>query len=168
MTSQKSSWREAVVYQVYPWTFNEDKEREPQQGNGSIQGVTEKLPYLKDLGVDAIWISPPYNSPMVDGGYDITNHTDINPSLGTIEDVDELLTRSHELGIRLMLDFVPNHTSDQHEWFQKSRSREEGYDDWYIWHSGKVDEHGNRQPPNNWGSVFSIPQKIHARLPYYV
>lgn len=159
MTSQKSPWREAVVYQVYPWTFNENEAREPQRGNGSILGIAERIPYFKELGIDAIWISPPFKSPMVDGGYDISDYRDIHPDLGTLQDLDELIRLTHEQGIRLMLDFVPNHTSDQHEWFQKSENRQEGFEDWYIWHSGIVDENGNRQPPNNWGSVFSIPNK---------
>lgn len=161
MTIQKTPWRNAVVYQIYPWTFNEDETREPQRGHGSIKGITEKLPYLKhDLGVDALWLSPFYPSPMKDGGYDISNFTDVHPDLGTLQDFDELVRASHEMGIRLMVDFIPNHSSDQHEWFQKSRHREEGYEDWYIWHPGIVDDEGNRQPPNNWPCVFSIPQKV--------
>ena len=159
MTSQKSAWRQAVVYQIYPWTFNEDSSRNPQKGIGSIRGIAEKLPYLKnDLGVDALWLSPFYPSPMVDGGYDISNFTDIHPDLGTMDDFDELVREAHHHGIRLMVDFIPNHSSDQHEWFQKSRRRE-GYDDWYIWHPGHVDDNGERHPPNNWACVFSIPQR---------
>jgi alpha-glucosidase len=159
MTSQKSIWRQAAVYQIYPWTFNEDRGRDPQLGHGSIKGITEKIPYLaEDLGVNAIWLSPFYPSPMVDGGYDISNLTDVNPLLGTLDDFDELVTAAHHHEIRLMLDFVPNHTSDQHEWFQKSRRRE-GYDDWYIWHPGNKDDQGNPVPPNNWACVFSMPAR---------
>lgn len=159
MTSQKSPWRQATVYQIYPWTFNEDKGRSPQKGHGSIRGITEKIPYMKEeLGVDAFWLSPFYPSPMVDGGYDISNFTDVHPDLGTLDDFDEMMAAAHEYGIRVMVDFVPNHTSDQHEWFQKSRKRE-GYEDWYIWHPGHVDEHGERHPPNNWACVFSIPNR---------
>lgn len=156
---EKRPWDNSVVYQVYPWTFNEDGERTPQLGHGSINGITEKLDYLSDLGVDAIWISPFYPSPMIDGGYDISDYTDINPELGTLDDFDRLVTACHEHGLRIMLDFVPNHTSSEHEWFKKSERREEGYDNWYIWHPGKLDENGKRVPPNNWGSVFSIPNK---------
>lgn len=159
MTSQKSPWRQAAVYQIYPWTFNEDKGRDPQKGHGSIKGITEKIPYMKEeLGVDAFWLSPFYPSPMLDGGYDISNYVDVHPDLGTLEDFDEMMTAAHHHGIRVMVDYVPNHTSDQHEWFQKSR-RHEGYDDWYIWHPGYVDDNGERQPPNNWASVFSIPNR---------
>jgi len=168
MTSQKSPWRQAAVYQIYPWTFNEDKERSPQKGHGSIKGITEKMSYLKEeLGVDAIWLSPFYSSPMKDGGYDISNFTDVHPDLGTIEDFDGMMEAAHQYGVRVMIDFVPNHTSDQHEWFQKSRRREEGFEDWYIWHPGKKDDQGNLiygdngRPivPNNWASVFSMPNR---------
>lgn len=160
MTSQKSVWRQAAVYQIYPWTFNEDKARSPQRGHGSIKGITEKIPYLRnDLGVDAIWLSPFYPSPMADGGYDISDFKNIHPDLGTLDDFDELIAVSHEHQIRIMVDFIPNHSSNEHEWFQKSRRREDGYDDWYIWHPGNVGEDGERHPPNNWASVFSIPNK---------
>ncbi len=171
MSQEVAPWNNTVLYQVYPWSFKEDEERQPQRGNGSIRGITEELPYLIDLGVDAIWISPPYPGPMKDAGYDISNFTDIHPDLGTLEDFDELVARCHENGVRVMLDFIPNHTSDQHEWFQKSRDREPGFEDWYIWHPGKKDEQGDLilgqddRPlvPNNWASVFSKPNK-QARL----
>lgn len=159
MTSQKSLWRQAAVYQIYPWTFNEDKGRMPQKGHGSIKGITERVPYLQEeLGVDAIWLSPFYPSPMADGGYDISDFRNIHPDLGTLEDFNELVKVAHEHSIRLMVDFIPNHSSNEHEWFQKSR-RHEGYDDWYIWHPGIVGDDGERRPPNNWASVFSIPAK---------
>lgn len=157
---RKTRWKQSLVYQIYPWTFNEDEGRTPQRGNGSIKGIAEKMPYLKnELGVDAIWLSPFYPSPMKDGGYDISNLVDVHPDLGTIEDFDEMMAAAHQYDIRVMVDFVPNHTSDQHEWFQKSRRREEGYEDWYIWHSGHIDEKGERHPPNNWACVFSIPNR---------
>lgn len=155
---RKSSWQNAFVYQVYPWTFNEDTHRD-QQGHGSIRGITERLPYLTELGIDAIWISPFYPSPMIDGGYDIKEYTDINPDLGTLNDFDTLRDACHEADIKIMIDLVPNHTSNEHEWFVKSENREEGYDDWYIWHPGELDENGEHHAPNNWGSVFSIPMK---------
>ncbi len=157
---KRASWRQAVVYQVYPWTFNEDKQRQPQRGHGSIKGVTKKIPYLRhDLGIDAVWLSPFYPSPMVDGGYDISNYKDVHPDLGTLDDFDELVRVARENDIRLMVDFISNHTSDMHEWFLKSQRREDGFDDWYIWHPGVVDDNGNRQPPNNWASVFSMPNR---------
>lgn len=167
MAKEMAPWDRSALYQVYPLSFNEHEEREPQRGNGSIRGITEKLPYLIELGVDAIWISPPYPSPMKDAGYDISHFTDIHPDLGTLEDFDELVAKCHENGIRVMMDFIPNHSSDQHEWFQKSRHREAGYEDFYIWNAGKKDENGNLiygedgRPlvPNNWGSVFSKPNR---------
>lgn len=156
---QSSTWQNAVVYQIYPWTFAEDSAREPQLGHGSIRGIEERLPYLEALGVNAIWLSPFYPSPMVDGGYDIADFKNVHPLLGTLDDFDALVKSAHAKHIRLMVDFIPNHSSDKHEWFEKSRRREEGYDDWYIWHPGSVDEHGEHQPPNNWASVFSIPNR---------
>lgn len=160
MTSQQSIWRQAAVYQIYPWTFNEDKGRDPQKGHGSIKGITEKIPYLRnDLGVDAIWLSPFYPSPMADGGYDISNFKDVHPDLGSLDDFDELIHVAHEHDIRLMVDFIPNHSSIEHEWFQKSRRREDGFDDWYIWHPGIIGDDGERRVPNNWPSVFSIPNR---------
>lgn len=167
MSGEFKPWRESVLYQAYPWSFKEDEEREPQLGNGSIKGMTEKVPYMADLGVDAVWVSPPYDGPMKDAGYDISDFTSIHPSLGTLEDFDEFVATCHERDIRVMLDFIPNHSSDQHEWFQKSRRREKGYEDYYIWHAGKRDSQGNLimgpdgRPiePNNWGSVFSKPNR---------
>lgn len=144
---------------MYPWTFYEHAGREPQRGHGSIRGIEERLPYLETLGVNAIWLSPFYPSPMIDGGYDIADFKDIHPDLGTLEEFDSLVRSAHRRHIKLMVDFIPNHSSDMHEWFQKSRRREEGYEDWYIWHPGQTDDRGNRRPPNNWASVFSMPQR---------
>lgn len=160
MAKEFAPWNQTVLYQVYPWSFKEDEGHKPQRGNGSIGGIIEELPYLIDLGVDAIWVSPPYPGPMKDAGYDISDFTDIHPELGTLEDFDKLAEKCHENGIRVMLDFIPNHTSDQHEWFQKSRRREPGYEDFYIWHPGKLDENGIRVPPNNWASKFSKQNRL--------
>ena len=131
----------------------------PQTGNGTISGLTEMIPYFVELGCDAIWVAPPYPGPMIDGGYDTVDMTAIHPDLGTLEDFDEFIAKCHDAGMRIMLDFIPNHTSVEHEWFQKSRRREESFEDWYIWHPGKVDEQGNRVPPNNWASDFSQPNR---------
>ena len=152
-------WKQSVLYQLYPWTFYEDPERSPQLGNGSIRGMTEKIPYFVDLGVDAIWVAPPYPGPMVDSGYDTTDMAAIHPKMGTMADFDELVRECHKNGLRVMLDFIPNHMSVEHEWFQKSRRREDGYDDWFIWHPGTVDAAGNHTPPNNWASDFSKPNR---------
>lgn len=152
-------WTQTVLYQLYTWTFNEDEEREPQLGHGSIRGLTEKIPYFVELGCDAVWVAPPFPGPMVDAGYDTTDMTAIHPGLGTLEDFDEFIAKCHEADIRVMLDIIPNHTSIEHEWFQKSRRREPGFEDWYIWHPGKLDENGKRVPPNNWASDFSQPNR---------
>lgn len=158
--ADKSGWE--VTYQIYPSTFNEGQEREPT-GVGSLSGVTEKLDYLKELGVDAIWLSPFFASPMKDGGYDISNAIEVNPIFGTNDDADRLIQQAHERGIKVMIDFIPNHTSDRHSWFQQSRlSRDNPKSDWYIWSDGIIDQNGQRQPPNNWASVFSLPQ-VEAR-----
>lgn len=159
MKSGHHTWDNAVIYQIYPWTFAEDTERDPQLGHGSLRGIIERLPYIAELGANAVWLSPFYPSPMIDGGYDIADFKNIHPGLGTLDDFDSLVRAAHEHSIRLMIDFIPNHSSDQHEWFQKSRRREDGYDDWYIWHPGTRDEQGNHVPPNNWASVFSMPNR---------
>jgi alpha-glucosidase len=152
---QLAPWNQTVLYQLYPWSFNEDKQRTPQRGHGSIRGIIEKIPYLVDVGITGLWLCPPYPGPMRDNGYDIADYVGIHPELGTLDDFDDLVTACHEHGIRIMLDFIPNHSSDTHEWFQKSRRRLDGYDDWYIWHPGKKDSDGNPIPPNNWPSIFS-------------
>ncbi|USN96906.1 MAG: DUF3459 domain-containing protein [Candidatus Nomurabacteria bacterium] len=152
-------WNQTILYQLYPWSFNEDKQRQPQRGVGSIRGIIEKISYLADVGISAVWLCPPYPGPMYDNGYDIADFIDIHPELGTMDDFDELVKACHEKGIRLMLDFIPNHSSETHEWFQKSRRRLDGYEDWYIWHPGKKDDEGNTIPPNNWPAIFSAPNR---------
>ena len=159
--SQITEWNGEAVYQVYPWSFAEDGRA---QGEGNLKGVTDKLDYLSDIGVGAIWISPFYPSPMKDGGYDIENYTDVDKRFGTLQDFDELLENAHEKDIKIIVDVVANHSSDQHPWFQESLSPESATSDWYIWKDPKQDEDGNALyaengtplPPNNWGSVFSI------------
>lgn len=148
-------WDQVVLYQLYPWSFKEDSGRYPQKGNGSIRGIIEKIPYLADLGISGLWLCPPYPGPMYDNGYDVADFIGIHPELGTMDDFDDLVAACHANGIRIMLDFIPNHSSIIHEWFQKSRRRLDGYDDWYIWHPGKKDNNGNPVPPNNWPAIFS-------------
>ncbi|MBV8716551.1 MAG: DUF3459 domain-containing protein [Chloroflexi bacterium] len=134
-------WQRGLIYQVYPRSFLDSN----ADGTGDLPGITQKLEYLQWLGVDAIWISPIYPSPMVDFGYDVANYTDVDPIFGTLADFDELLKQAHAKDIRVILDYVPNHTSDQHPWFRESRaSRTNAKRDWYIW----------RDTPNNWLSVF--------------
>ena len=155
LSSQKT-WEGASVYQIYPHTFKEVRdESEAYSGQGNLRGIIEKLDYLLSLGINAIWISPFYPSPLVDGGYDISDYEGVDPSLGTLDDFFELGAACHEAGMRVMIDLVPNHTSDQHEWFKQSQaSLDNPKRDWYIWHNPGPDG----GPPNNWSSVFSIPQ----------
>lgn len=119
-----------------------------------FSGIIEKIPYLKETGFDAVWLSPIYASPMVDFGYDISNFTDIHEWYGTMADFDEMTASLHEFGIKLIMDFVPNHSSDAHEWFIRSARRDPGYEDYYVWRDPKgFDEKGRPIPPNNWVSL---------------
>lgn len=126
-----------------------------RDGIGDLRGIAEKLDYLKDLGITATWLSPIYKSPLVDYGYDISDFCAVGPEYGTIEDFEFLMAMSKETGVRVLLDFVPNHTSDEHEWFGKSINGEDPYTDYYVWHPGKVDPNDatKRIPPSNWQSI---------------
>lgn len=140
-------WQTATIYQVYPRSYQDTN----GDGVGDLRGLIQRLPYLKDFGIDAIWVSPIFRSPMTDFGYDISNYCDIDPLFGTMADFDKLLAAAHELGLKLLLDLVPNHTSDQHLWFKESRSsKQNAKRDWYIWR----DAAPNGAPPNNWLSEF--------------
>ena len=142
-----SWWQSAVIYQVYPRSFQDTD----GDGVGDLRGILRRIPYLIELGVDAIWISPIFRSPMADFGYDITDYTDIDPLFGTMQDFDELLAAAHNSGLKILLDLVPNHTSDQHPWFLESRrSRHNPKRDWYLWR----DPGAAGTPPNNWKSEF--------------
>ena len=144
----KAWWKEAVVYQIYPRSFMDSN----GDGIGDINGITEKLEYLQELGIDVIWLSPVYQSPNDDNGYDISDYQAIMTEFGTMEDFDRMLSRAHELGIKIMMDLVVNHTSDEHAWFVESKkSVDNPYRDFYIWRKGKEDG----SEPNNWGSCFS-------------
>lgn len=146
-------WRDAVVYQVYPRSFADAD----GDGMGDLPGVTERLPYLRDLGVDAIWLSPFYTSPQKDGGYDVADYTDVDPRFGALSDADEMIGRAHELGLKVIVDIVPNHSSDQHELFQQAIAAGPGSPerDMYVFAEGRG-EHGEL-PPNNWTSIFHGP-----------
>ena len=140
-------WKHAVIYEIYPRSFQDSN----GDGVGDLNGITQRLDYLKDLGVDAVWITPMYPSPQVDFGYDIADYTAIDPQYGTMADFDRLVKEAKARGIRLIMDFVPNHTSDHHSWFIESRSsRTNPKRDWYVWRDAK----GPGQPPNNWLSWF--------------
>jgi oligo-1,6-glucosidase len=145
--AKRQWWKEAVVYQVYPRSFMDSN----GDGIGDLKGIISRLDYLKDLGVDVLWLSPVYPSPNADNGYDVSNYRAIADEFGTMDDFDELLAGVHRRGMKLLMDLVVNHTSDQHPWFLQSRSSKDNpYRDYYIWRPGK-----NGQEPNNWQSYFS-------------
>ncbi len=145
-------WRHGVIYQIYPRSFQDSN----GDGIGDLPGIISRLDHLNDgtpdsLGVDAIWLSPFYPSPMADFGYDVSDYCDVHPDYGTLADFDELVQQAHRRGVRVLVDFVPNHTSDQHPWFQESRSnRTNPRRDWYVWRDPRADG----APPNNWRSYF--------------
>ncbi|KXH44728.1 alpha amylase [Colletotrichum nymphaeae SA-01] len=144
-------WKESSVYQVYPASFQDST----GSGVGDLKGIIDRVDHFKSLGVDIVWLCPIFESPQIDMGYDISNYKKIHEPYGTVADVDTLKDKLHERGMKLVLDLVVNHTSDQHEWFKQSRSSKDSpYRDWYIWRKPKYDAQGNRQPPNNWASHF--------------
>ncbi|ALC91440.1 oligo-1,6-glucosidase [Bacillus sp. FJAT-18017] len=143
---EKNWWKESVIYQIYPRSFNDSN----GDGVGDLNGITEKLPYLRELGIDVIWLSPVYKSPNDDNGYDISDYRNIMDEFGTMADFDRMLEEAHKNGIKIMMDLVVNHSSDEHEWFKQSRtSKDNPYRDYYIWKKGK-----DGQPPTNWGAAF--------------
>lgn len=147
MMEERIWWKEAVCYQVYPRSFNDSN----NDGIGDINGIREKLDYLKDLGIDVIWVSPIFKSPNDDNGYDISDYQDIMDEFGTMGDFELLLKETHDKGMKLILDLVINHTSDEHPWFIESKSSKDNPKrDWYIWQEGK-----DGKEPNNWGSIFN-------------
>jgi oligo-1,6-glucosidase len=154
-------WKQQVAYQIYPRSFNDSND----DGVGDIPGIIEKLDYLKDLGITILWLSPVFQSPQKDYGYDISDYRDIDPMYGALDDMDLLIEEAKTRGIRIIMDLVMNHTSDQHVWFQKSRERIDPYTDYYIWKDAV-----NDGPPNNWTSIFtgSAWQYDNVRKQYYL
>jgi alpha-glucosidase len=145
--SEHPWWERGVIYQIYPRSFQDTD----GNGIGDLPGIARRLEHLEWLGIDAVWISPFYPSPMVDFGYDVTDHRSVDPRFGTLADFDALVAAAHARGIRVILDYIPNHTSDQHPWFRASRaSRHDPRRDWYIWRDPAPDG----GPPNNWISAF--------------
>ncbi|PZQ52706.1 MAG: alpha-glucosidase [Rhodovulum sulfidophilum] len=159
----KDWWRGAVIYQIYPRSFQDSN----SDGIGDLAGIINRLPYVASLGVDAIWISPFFPSPMLDFGYDVTNYRDVDPMFGTLGDFDALVRRAHDLKLRVIIDLVLSHTSDTHRWFRESRSnRENPKANWYVWADAKPDG----SPPNNWLSIFGGPawEWDGERMQYYL
>ena len=159
---QKAWWKESVVYQIYPRSFKDSD----GDGIGDLRGIIQKLDYLKELGINVIWLSPVYKSPNADNGYDISDYQDIMTEFGTLADWEEMLHEMHQRGIKLVMDLVVNHTSDEHPWFQASRqSKDNPYRDYYIWRPGK-----DGKEPNNWSSFFggSAWQYDEATDEYYL
>jgi alpha-glucosidase len=148
--TQNDWWKHAVFYEIYPRSYGDSN----NDGTGDLNGITAHLDYLAALGVDAIWITPCFPSPQVDFGYDVSDYRNIDPQYGTLADFDRLVAEGKKRGIKVILDFVVNHTSDKHMWFQESeKSKDNPYRDYYIWRDGK----GENQPPNNWTSTFGGP-----------
>ena len=146
-------WRSAVIYQIYPRSWADAK----GDGVGDLKGITSRLPYLRDLGIDAVWLSPFYTSPQADAGYDVADYRDIDPIFGTLDDAKSLVTQAHSLGLRIIVDLVPNHSSDEHEWFKAALAAAPGSPerDLYMFREGKGEN--GEEPPNNWQSVFGGP-----------
>ncbi|TPJ56942.1 alpha-glucosidase [Mesorhizobium sp. B2-7-1] len=156
-------WRGAVIYQIYPRSYQDSND----DGIGDLKGIVQRLPYIASLGVDAIWISPFFKSPMKDFGYDVSDYCDVDPMFGTLADFDALVTEAHRLGLKVMIDEVLSHTADIHPWFKESRSsRGNPKADWYVWADAKPDG----TPPNNWLSIFggSAWQWDTSRQQYYM
>ena len=144
-------WKEAFGYQIYIRSFYDAN----NDGIGDLKGITEKLPYLSYLGVNLIWICPFYKSPMDDNGYDVADFYAVDETYGTLEDFRELIAEAHKRGIRVIIDLILNHTSDEHPWFIESRkSKDSPYRNYYIWQPPRYDESGNRKEPTNWASFF--------------
>lgn len=137
-------WENGVFYQIYPRSFKDSN----GDGVGDIAGILEKMDHLAELGVTGVWFSPLFKSPMKDFGYDISDFMDVDPTFGTLADLERLFAKAKELDIKVILDFVPNHTSDEHKWFQEALAGNISYVDYYVWKDGKA----NGEPPNNWVS----------------
>lgn len=163
-------WEHGHFYQIYPRSFKDGRD----DGIGDIPGIIEKLEHLKSIGVTGVWLSPIFKSPMKDFGYDVSDFRAIDPMFGTMDDFDRLVVKCKELDIKLILDFVPNHTSDQHEWFKASidpkHPNHERFKDFFIWNKGKISADGKRSPPSNWLSIFrgSAWEWVESRQAYYL
>lgn len=160
-------WQQTIAYEIYPSSFQDSN----GDGIGDLKGIMKRLDHLQNLGVGALWLTPVYASPMVDNGYDVSNFYEINPLYGTMADMDSLIAEARKRGIKIVMDLVFNHTSDQCEWFLESKgSRGNTKADWYIWRDAVIDENGNRNPPNNWRGIFggSAWEWVESRGQYYL
>ncbi len=146
-------WRSGVIYQIYPRSFADAN----GDGMGDLKGITQRLSHLKDLGVDAIWLSPFYRSPQKDAGYDVSDYVNVDPLFGTLDDFDEMVDQAHRLSLRVMIDLVPNHTSSEHEWFQKALQAAPGSKERSYYHFKDGRGENGELPPNNWQSMFGGP-----------
>ncbi|MGN6598512.1 MAG: alpha-amylase family glycosyl hydrolase, partial [Actinomycetes bacterium] len=148
--SSSAWWRSAVIYQIYVRSFADAN----GDGEGDLPGITARLGSLRELGVDAVWLTPFYPSPLADGGYDVANYRDVDPRFGALADADALIARAHDLGLKVIVDIVPNHTSDEHRWFQEALASPPGSParDRYVFRNGKGPN--GDQPPSDWRSVF--------------
>lgn len=154
-------FNKAIIYQVYPKSFNDTN----NDGVGDIKGIIDKIGYLKSLGINTVWLNPIYISPQIDNGYDVSNYFAVDSSLGTMKDVETLIATLHNNGMKLIMDFVMNHTSDQHPWFKDAIQNPDSiYRNYYLWAKGKKDK-----KPNNWGSFFggSVWEKVPQSDDYY-
>ena len=150
LESAQPWWKGAVIYQIYPRSYQDTN----GDGVGDLKGITQRLDHVASLGVDGVWISPFFTSPMRDFGYDVADYCDVDPAFGTLEDFDALLSRAHALGLKIIIDQVYAHSSDAHAWFAESREdRTNARADWYVWSDPKPDG----TPPNNWQAVFGGP-----------
>ncbi len=163
LAMDKDWWRGAVIYQIYPRSYQDSND----DGIGDLAGIIHRLDHIASLGVDAIWISPFFKSPMLDFGYDVSDYRDVDPMFGTLSDFDALIEKAHRLGLKILIDLVLSHSSDQHPWFVESReSRDNPKADWYVWADAKPDG----SPPNNWLSIFggSAWEWSPERMQYYL
>ncbi|CAL7951109.1 unnamed protein product [Xylocopa violacea] len=149
--ANKQWWETTLVYQIWPQGFQDSD----GDGVGDLKGIISRLDYLQDLGIDTIWLNPIYSSPLIDSGYDISNYTSVHPLFGSLQDFDKLIQKAHDRDLKVILDIVPNHSSDEHEWFQLSSENVKPYNNYYIWANGSTDGNGNKIPPNNWVSTYS-------------
>lgn len=147
---EKEWYEHATIYQIYPRSFQDSN----GDGIGDLNGITSRLDHLHDIGVNAIWMSPMFESPQKDFGYDVSDFYAVHHEYGTMADFEAFMKKAIQLGISVLLDFVPNHSSDEHEWFKKSVKRVPGYEDYYVWLNGTTDSNGRLTPPNNWVSDF--------------